>query len=136
MSPRRNWVPEGVQQPRRRSRDRLNATGTATRQRILDAAERLFEEGGIVAVPLRDIALAAGQKNNVAVQYHFGDREKLLKAIISYRASTSERIRAEVLADLLSRGRPPRVCDLVRAFVLSLDGNLEDGDYYLEFLSW
>lgn len=88
-----------------------------------------------MAVPLRDIGLAAGQKNNAAVQYHFGDRESLIKAIISYRASASERVRAEVLADLITKGEPPQVRDLVKAFILSLATHLEDSNYYLAFLS-
>lgn len=108
---------------------------TSTRQLILDKAEQLFAERGIAAVPLRDIGLAAGQKNNAAVQYHFGDRESLLKAIISCRAAASERVRAEALANLIVNGDPPQVRDLVKAFILSLAGHLADGNYYLAFLS-
>src|SRR5690348_17179515 len=84
------------------TRDRVNSRGDATRQLILKTAEQLFAERGIAAVPLRDIGIAAGQKNNVAVQYHFGDRESLIREIISYRAIASEEKRVEMLADLLS----------------------------------
>ena len=123
------WIPPAM------NRDRPNSRGDATRQVILATAEQLFAERGIAAVPLRDIGMAAGQKNNVAVQYHFGDRERLLKEITSYRASESENIRSEMLADLLARGRPPRVCDLVRAFIVPLASHLADGNHYLAFLS-
>jgi AcrR family transcriptional regulator len=102
---------------------------------LLESAERLFAERGISSVPLRDIALAAGQRNNVAVQYHFGDREQLLREVTSYRAGTSERVRAEQLAQLLASGRPIEASDLVRAFVLSLVHHLEGGSHYLSFLS-
>ena len=44
------------------------------RERIIVAAERLIAERGI-DVPLRDIAVAADQRNNSAVQYHFGSRD-------------------------------------------------------------
>src|SRR6516165_1536650 len=98
------------------NRDRPNARGDTTRQVILETAEQLFAERGIAAVPLRDVGQAAGQRNNVAVQYHFGDRESLIQAITSYRAATSEEIRTEVLADLFARGHAPQVRDLVRAF--------------------
>jgi AcrR family transcriptional regulator len=121
--------------PRPANRDRPNSRGDLTRQAILETAERLFAERGIAAVPLRDVGLAAGQKNNVAVQYHFGDRETLIRAIISYRAATSEAIRSEVLADLLAQGQAPQVRDLVRAFILSLAKHLEERSHYLAFLS-
>lgn len=132
MPPRQKNASDGV---RPGGRDRLNSKGATTRRLILERAEQLFAERGIVAVPLRDIGLAAGQKNNAAVQYHFGDRESLIKAIISYRASASERVRAEVLADLITKGEPPQVRDLVKAFILSLASHLEDSNYYLAFLS-
>lgn len=117
------------------TRDRPNSRGDTTRQLILETAEQLFAERGIAAVPLRDVGTAAGQKNNVAVQYHYGDRETLIKAIITYRAATSEEIRTEVLADLLARGQAPQTRDLVKAFVLSLARHLEEGNHYLAFLS-
>jgi AcrR family transcriptional regulator len=124
-----------MRSPRPANRDRPNSRGDTTRQVILETAEQMFAERGIAAVPLRDVGLAAGQKNNVAVQYHFGDRESLLVAITSYRAATSEQVRTEVLADLLAQGQPLNVRDLVRAFILSLAGHLQQGNYYLAFLS-
>ena len=124
-----------VRPARPTNRDRPNSRGDTTRQVILETAEQLFAERGIAAVPLRDVGLAAGQRNNVAVQYHFGDRETLIQAITSYRAATSEEIRTEVLADLFARGHAPQVRDLVRAFVLSLARHLEEGNHYLAFLS-
>lgn len=127
--------PKDVRPLRPANRDRPNSRGDTTRQLILETAEQLFAERGIAAVPLRDVGQAAGQKNNVAVQYHFGDRETLLSAIISYRAATSEDVRSEVLADLLAQGRAPQVEDLVRAFVVSLAHHLDEGNHYLAFLS-
>jgi AcrR family transcriptional regulator len=95
----------------------------------------LFATRGIEAVPLRDIGVAADQKNNVAVQYHFGDKESLLKEITSYRARVTEEARAELLADLLAAGRPPQVIDLVPVWVHALARHLEEDNYYLAFLS-
>ncbi len=126
---------DDLRSPRPSSRERPNARGDSTRQVILETAEQLFAERGIGAVPLRDVAVAAGQRNNVAVQYHFGDRDSLLAAITSFRAATSEHVRSEVLAELLAKGQAPQVHDLVRAFILSLAQHLEEGNHYLAFLS-
>lgn len=97
-------------------------------------AEQLFAEHGIAAVPLRDIGIAVGQKNHAVVQYHFGDRESLVREIIACRATLSERLRVEMFADLVSRGQP-QVCDLVRIFVLPLAAHLEQRSHYLAFMS-
>src|SRR3546814_9163174 len=43
---------------------------------IVRAAERLFGADGVSLVSLRQIALAANQVNNFAVQYHFGDTDR------------------------------------------------------------
>src|SRR3546814_11888057 len=52
---------------------------------MLQAAEDCFGEHGIDAVSLRQIAIAAGQGNTAAVQYHFGSKEGLLEAIFQHR---------------------------------------------------
>jgi AcrR family transcriptional regulator len=54
--------------------------GERTRERLLDAAERLFAERGD-GVSLREINSAAGGRNNAALHYHFRNREGLLRAI-------------------------------------------------------
>jgi AcrR family transcriptional regulator len=116
-------------------RDRTNARGDATRELILLTAERLFAERGIEAVPLRDIGIAAGQKNNVAVQYHFGDRENLVRAIATYRSHFLEALSADLVADLVSGEQPPTVTDFVRAFVHALAENLDEDNHFLPFVS-
>lgn len=116
------------------SRERANSRGDATRQDLLTTAEQLFAEHGIAAVPLRDIGIAAGQKNHAVVQYHFGDRESLVREIIAYRATLSEKLRVEMFANLVSRGQP-QVSDLVRVFVMPLAAHLEERSHYLAFMS-
>lgn len=97
-------------------------------------AEQLFAERGIAAVPLRDIGAAAGQKNNGVVQYYFGDRDTLVRDIIAYRAEVSEKLRVEMLADILARGMP-RVSDLVKVFVRPMMVYMEEGNHYIGLLS-
>lgn len=68
------------------------------RERILLAAERLIAERG-PDVPLRDIAVAAGQRNNSAVQYYFGSRDGLIDAVVEHRMPALEARRFELLAE-------------------------------------
>jgi len=114
---------------------RPNARGEATRELILVTAERLFAERGIEATPLRDIGLAADQRNNFAVQYHFGDREHLVQAIAEYRARPLIDRQSELLADLVARGGSPTVVEFVRTFVTALADNLRNGSQFLPFVS-
>lgn len=128
--------PAGPEAARRApGRERTNTRGEATRELILLTAERLFAERGIEAVPLRDIGLAADQKNNFAVQYHFGDRENLVRAIAEYRAEPLARMSLAIVGDLVAGERPVTVTDLVRAFVAALATNLEGDSHFLGFIS-
>lgn len=55
-----------------------------TKERILDAAENLFMEKGFEATSLRMIT-AGANVNLAAVNYHFGSKEELIKAVFSRR---------------------------------------------------
>jgi AcrR family transcriptional regulator len=115
--------------------ERKNVRGEATRQLIITAAERLFAEHGIAAVPLREIGLAAGQRNHAAVQYHFGDRDEVVKAIMEFRGAESEASRTGMVADLILGGAAPTVVDVVSAFVRPLAIHFKPDNHYLAFLS-
>ena len=52
------------------------------RRQLLDTALRLFAEQGIAAVSLREIRLAAKQRNAGALHYHFGSKDGLLRALL------------------------------------------------------
>jgi AcrR family transcriptional regulator len=58
---------------------------TSTALQLLVTAERLFSRHGIDGVSLRQISTEAGSSNNSAVQYHFGDKDGLLRAIFNHR---------------------------------------------------
>ena len=53
------------------------------RQALIEAARGLFAQRGIEGVSIRELGRAAEQRNNNAVQYHFGDREALLWAVLA-----------------------------------------------------
>ena len=69
---------------------------SATKEKILDTAERLFAEQGIGATSLRQIIGVAGV-NLAAVHYHFGSKEALLEAVFARRIERVNRERLEML---------------------------------------
>jgi AcrR family transcriptional regulator len=83
---------------------------TEARERLLVAAEECIAEHGPI-VPLRDIAVAAGQRNNSAVNYHFGSRDGLIEAVVSWRTEAMEEERLRRLAD--AAGTSLELSDLV-----------------------
>ena len=87
-----------------------NSVSAETRIRIIEAGEVMFADLGVDKAPLRSIALASGQRNINAVQYHFGDRWGLLTAIFEYRESQLDMLRA----NLLEAGRADNFTDEVR----------------------
>jgi AcrR family transcriptional regulator len=71
---------------------------TATREALLTAAERLFAERGVHAVANRQISEAAGQGNNAAVTYHFGNKADVVRAIVRRHAEEIEATRVRMVA--------------------------------------
>ncbi len=101
-----------------------------TKQRLLDAAERLFARQGFHATPLRDITAEAGA-NVAAVNYHFGSKEGMIEAVLARRLGPlneerRERIEA-VLRAARQRGGRPEVAEVLRAFVEPTFRLLEQG---------
>lgn len=104
--------------------------GERARSDILDAAERLIAERGI-QVPLRDIAVAAGQRNNSAVNYHFRNRQDLIDAVVQRRLAPMERERAQMVEALDDDARDD-VSTWLRIMVLPLTA--VGSPYYARFL--
>jgi AcrR family transcriptional regulator len=73
--------------------------GDATRDVILDTAERLFAEHGIHAVSNRQIGEEAEQGNNAAVSYHFGTKADVVRAIARKHADQMEQIRVSMVVE-------------------------------------
>ncbi|MDN3357604.1 TetR/AcrR family transcriptional regulator [Actinomadura sp. DC4] len=90
--------------------------GAGTRERILDAAERLMAERGIAGVSLNEINTAAGQRNTAALHYHFRNRDGLLRAIMQRHGPWLRARHEELYAEIV--GGEPRVRDLVAVIVL------------------
>src|SRR5688572_23669682 len=81
---------------------RTELSGRATKERLLNAAERLFAARGFAGTSLREVTAEAGA-NVAAVHYHFGSKEELLRAVLSRivapvnaeRLTLLERVEAE-----------------------------------------
>lgn len=94
---------EGGPAARQRRGARADRANDNTRDKILNAAEKLFGERTFDTVSLRDITLHAGVTLALA-SYHFGTKEKLYAEIVGRRADILNRMRRERLAALEKSG--------------------------------
>jgi AcrR family transcriptional regulator len=93
------------------------ARGQRTRERLLDAAERLWGERGVDAVSLREIRLEAGQRNSSALQFHFGDRDGLQLALSQRHLPRISAEQERLYGDLVAAGRHEDLAGLVEVMV-------------------
>ena len=63
-----------------KEKNAVDSTVKGVQDRLLDAAEELFCEGGFEGTSVRDIAASAGC-NVAAVNYYFGGKEKLYEEV-------------------------------------------------------
>ena len=103
-----------TERPGRRAASRR---GVRTRTRILDAAERLWGDRGVEAVSLREIRIAAGQRNSSALQFHFTDRDGLLLALAQRHLPRVTALRQDLYAALVAAGREADLAGLVELLV-------------------
>ncbi|WP_185995928.1 TetR/AcrR family transcriptional regulator [Nocardioides campestrisoli] len=87
-----------------RTRAAERTPGGDARTQILRAAGRLLAEKGLEGVSFREITRSAGQKNTTALQYHFGDREGLLRAHMDLHVPRVSVRRHALLDHLTARG--------------------------------
>jgi AcrR family transcriptional regulator len=110
--------------------------GVDTRARLMRAATLLMAEHGIEGVEFKDIQQAAGTRNRSAVQYYFGNRDGLTRAIgAAYREATNDRRLA--MLDRLEVDEAVSVSTLAGAWVEPLAVELADelGRAYLIVLA-
>ena len=87
-----------------------------TKTLIMDVAEKLFAEKGIDATSTRAIVSEAGV-NLAAINYHFGGKEGLLKAVIYRRFSKINDERLSQLGSLEANNQSPAINDIIIAFL-------------------
>lgn len=91
---------------------------TSAKDVILDTAERLFAEQGMESVSLRTINTEAGY-SVAALHYHFGNREKLIDAMVKRRQKPILARRQELI-DILEAEEQPDIYRITEALVLPM----------------
>ncbi len=108
----------------------------STRDALIAAAEHLFGTKGFDRVATREILELAGQKNQSALQYHFGDRAGLIWAVVDARVAKIEVRRKKMMEKMPPAGEETPE-ELIEAFVRPLtEVVLEDdqGSAYVQFV--
>ncbi|GAA6205419.1 TetR family transcriptional regulator [Thalassotalea sp. SU-HH00458] len=101
----------------------------STKNKILDAAESLFADKGFNGTSLREITSLA-EVNLAAVNYHFGSKKELIKAVMSrYMNELSPNLQASLLV-ICQQDTKPTLHEVFSAFIeplLSLNVFRENG---------
>lgn len=101
-------------------------------------ARRLFAERGVDGVTVRDIAMAAGQRNHGAVSYHFGSKETLVREIIRDGAILIDERRNATLDALEAKGGPSSISEVVDVLLYTataMDESAVGEDSYIRFVT-
>lgn len=86
---------------------------------------------------MRDVAIAAGQRNNSAVQYHFGNRDGLIREVLRRRLAALDDSRRRRLAELDAGGLGTDLGALVRVLlepIVTLVRATPAASHYARFL--
>lgn len=111
--------------------------GSPVPDALVRAAERLFAERGSDQVSLREITAEARATNASAVQYHFGGRRGLIRAVLA-KHDVEVELRRHALLDAYEADGASDVRALAHALVQPLADQLanDDGGHgYLQLLS-
>ncbi|EQB10705.1 hypothetical protein L288_03795 [Sphingobium quisquiliarum P25] len=100
----------------------------ATRAKLIGVAERLFAGQGVQAVSLNEINKAAGQRHGSACQYHFGNKDGLIQAILDKHVPGIARQRDRLFDEMEAGGGVPAIEQVVAAFVRPVAAKLLDPD--------
>jgi AcrR family transcriptional regulator len=108
--------------------DAHSEKGEQTRQLLLEAAQSLFAEHAFRGTSIRDIARAAGT-NVAAVNYHFGSKEKLYRAVFRQLAAHFDATKLQAVRDALDKSAgKPTVEGVLEAYALAWGQSAEQPD--------
>jgi AcrR family transcriptional regulator len=111
-----------------------------TRLKIMRVAERLFGAHGLNGPSLRQIALEAEQSNASVINYHFNDKDNLIREIMIARIIQMEPMRGRMLEIAEERCLLGDVETLLRVLCLphlelrDPDGRCPYSEFLLEFM--
>ncbi|MCC0031056.1 MAG: TetR/AcrR family transcriptional regulator [Brucellaceae bacterium] len=106
----------------------------AARQRIFDAAEKLFAINGYDGTSVRDIAAAAAVPA-ASVLFHGASKEALFEAVVQRRADEIRRVRLDALEAAASCDKDLSVEDVLRACLMPLvDKAFNGGEQWLAYI--
>ncbi|MFC3053523.1 TetR/AcrR family transcriptional regulator [Kordiimonas pumila] len=106
-----------------------------TKIALIEAAERLIAKKGLANVTTRAILDEAGQKNQSALQYHFGSKDGLIGATINERTRQIDKVRLTMLESMPDE---PSLRQIYQALVYPLRDLIKNdaaGKNYLSFLA-
>jgi AcrR family transcriptional regulator len=83
-----------------RSRKSSGQGNVATRTAILDTAERLFAEQGVLAVSNRQIGSAAGRGDSSVVGYYFDSKADLVRSLLHRFNVELDGVRERMMAEI------------------------------------
>lgn len=92
-------------------------TERPTKDRLLDAAQRLFARDGVHGARIREINELAGARNPSALHYHFGSRGAVVEAILKRYQRPIDEEAAAALDALEAAGRRPTEREVIEAVV-------------------
>ena len=100
---------------------KTNAASADTRQRLIDAAATLFADKGFQNVTVREICKASNA-NVAAVNYHFGDKAGLYRAVVMFAIQIM--LETNELSQRAGDGLSPeaQLGGFVRVFISRLTG--------------
>ncbi|MDB5653740.1 MAG: transcriptional regulator, TetR family [Tardiphaga sp.] len=112
-----------------------------TRDLLKSAARRLFAHRGYDGVSVRDIVLAAGQRNSGSLHYYFGSKDELARELVADGARLIDDRRNRALDAIEARGGPRNLRQLIECLVWPSTDLAGDGsrppkeDTYIRFIT-
>lgn len=116
----------------------------STRELLKLAARRLFAHRGFDGVSVRDIVLAAGQRNSGSLHYYFGTKEDLARELVADGAKLIDERRNALLDEVERNGNVNDLRQLIEVLVWpstnlaakDFAGRAADGeDTYIRFIT-
>lgn len=103
----------------------LAVADRSTREALLEQGALLFARHGVAGVTARQLHDAIGSRNESALHYHFGDRDRLAGAIVVGHMAAIEVRRAALVEMIEGEGRTHDLRALVRALAEPMAADLE-----------